>query len=131
MPWRITKIISFSPKKETNKHYNYQSVVVRDTEDVKRKIFRDKLEKLIASMSNHSQLIADTHHLELVTFINSLKRARMEEEEIDEVGEAQSASQLNEDDLKSEAKPKQSSQLKEETDETSSEANPPVSIENN
>jgi hypothetical protein len=45
IPWRVTKITSFSKKKEESKSYVYQSVVIRDVGGVKRKIFRDKLEK--------------------------------------------------------------------------------------
>jgi hypothetical protein len=47
-PWKITTITTTSRKTNEKKSYIYESVVIPDDQRIKRKIIKDKLEKILS-----------------------------------------------------------------------------------
>jgi hypothetical protein len=60
-PWKNTTITTTSKKTNEKKSYIYESVVIPDNQRIKRKIIRDKLEKILAlkNGSVEPKIIAD------------------------------------------------------------------------
>jgi hypothetical protein len=56
-PWKTTTITTTSKRNNEKKSYVYESVVIPDTQHVKRKIIKDKLEKILTL--NVSKIIDD------------------------------------------------------------------------
>jgi hypothetical protein len=58
-PWKITTITTTSKRNNNEKKsYVYESVVIPDTDHIKRKIIKDKLEKILA-LTVDPKVIAD------------------------------------------------------------------------
>jgi hypothetical protein len=71
IPWKVTKISSFSKKINDNKAYVYNSVIIPDEKGIKRKIFKEKLDKMLTyktESESNEQTPTDDIHQQLIAF---------------------------------------------------------------